>query len=83
MTFYLTDLQEKQPVNSSLQGLVLQDKGLIWRAHHVFVVGKLLSKARASVISCVFVYLAQISEREGAELKGITCNMFLFVQHSS
>lgn len=33
--------KKKQTQNSSLQGLVLQDKALIWRANHVFVVGKL------------------------------------------
>lgn len=62
---------------------MLPDKALIWRANRVFVVGKLagslLSKAGACVISCVFVYLVEISKHRGVEFKGITCYVFIFV----
>ncbi len=34
-------IKKNQTQNSSLQGLVLPDKALIWRANHVFVVEKL------------------------------------------
>lgn len=66
---------------------MLPDKALIWRADHVFVVGRFAAlfspKARACVISCVFVYLVEISERKGVEFKGITCYVFIFAEHGS